>query len=380
MTMVLVSPYAEDDLTNVTRHLKGSLTQIRQGAGPLIRRRKIVQLVALSVVVSIPLLGMSGVASAKPKNNPVGSAAWCLHHKKKALITPGCPTYVPPVSPPGTPSLTIAPNALVETGQSEVHAVVQFEDLAGAHQTVSIDSSQLTAACGGTITFSDLQGVSATGAPGSTLTPATFTNQVKLVLDTEGNASVIVSGTDCAPGTDVFEASLIAVPFTTVLATLTVSPPVPTPAGVTASPATEVETGNTPLSGDSNVYAVFYVETDPVYAEQQAEISDIQLEASCQGGWIWEPGNTTLAGGSSSGNISGNPHNTNTGPGDLTTTSGHEPFTTIDDDGNAVFVFMGISCAASSGGSTAIADVAFNIPGSHPTYTGTFVVKPPQVT
>ncbi|HEY7947329.1 MAG TPA: hypothetical protein VID75_06625 [Acidimicrobiales bacterium] len=273
----------------------------------------------------------------------------------------------------GTPSLTIAPNPLVETGQSEVHAVIEFEDAAAAEQTVSIDSSQLTASCGGTVTYSHLQGVTS----GTTITPATATNQVLLVLDNEGNANVVVSGTDCAPGSDLFEASLVKAPLTTVLATLTVSPPMPTTAGVTAAPVSEVETGDTTASGDSDVYAVFYVETDPVYAEQQAEISDIQLESSCQGGWIWEPGNTTLVGGSTSGNVSGNPHNTG---GGLTTTSGHEPFTTIDDDGNAVFVFMGISCAAASTGSTAIADVAFNITGNHPTYQGTFTVKPPQVT
>jgi hypothetical protein len=269
------------------------------------------------------------------------------------------------------------PNPLVETGQSEVNAVVEFEDESAADQTVTIDSSQLSASCGGTITFSDLQGVTATLPPGSTITPVTSTNQVTLVLDNDGNANAVVSGTDCAPGTDIFDASLPGPPFTSVLATLTVDPPAVTTAGVNANPATEVETGDTAASGDSDVYAVFYVEGDPVWAEQEAEISDVQLESSCQGGWIWEPGNQTLAGGATSGNISGNPKNP---AGGVQTTSGAEPFTTIDDDGNSVFVFMGISCAAASGGSTAIADVAFNVVGSHPTYTGTFVVKPPQVT
>ena len=337
----------------------------------MIGRRKIVRLISLTVVICMPLLGMSGVASAK--KNHVGSPAWCLHHPKKALTNAKC--IAAGGGPPGTPSLTIAPNALVETGQAEVHAVIEFEDVAAAGQTVSIDSSQLTATCGGTVTFSDLQGVPS----GPTIAPVTSTNHVFLVLDTDGNANVVVSGTDCAPGTDRVDASLVAAPFTTVPATLTVSPPVPTPAGVTAAPPTEVETGNTLPSGDSDVYAVFYVEADPVFAEQQAEISDIQLESSCSGGWLWEPGNTTLAGGLTSGDVSGNPHNTG-GPGNLTTTSGNEPFTTIDDDGNAVFVFMGISCAAAATGSTAIADVAFNIPGNHPSYQGTFIVKPPQVT
>jgi hypothetical protein len=332
-------------------------------------RQRLIKLVALAVVVSMPVLGLSGVASAK---NPKGSPAWCAHHPKKAKKVPACNITPPP--PPGTPSLTIAPNPLVETGQGEVHAVVEFEDETAAGQTVDIDSSQLSASCGGTVIYSDLQGVTANA---STITPVTANAQVSLVLDSEGNASAVVSGVDCAPGTDIFDASLTTPPTTSVLATLTVEAPVATTPGVTANPATEVETGNTPASGDSDVYAVFYVEGDPVWAEQEAEISDTQLESSCRGGWIWEPGNQTLAGGATSGNISGDPNNA---PPGLQTTSGDEPFTTIDDDGNSVFVFMGISCAASAAGSFAIADVAFNLPGNHPTYTGTFVVKPPQVT
>jgi hypothetical protein len=343
----------------------------------LIARRRLVPLVALTVVVSMPLLGMAGIAAAK---NPKGSPAWCLAHPKKALKVAACA----PVTGGGKPSLTIDPGPLVETGQSEVTAVVQFEDIAGADEQVTIDSSQLTASCRGTVTFSDLQGVTATTPPSSTITPATSTNVVTLTLDDDGNASAVVSATDCAPGTDIFDASLKGPPFDTVLTTLTVKPPQPTPAGVTANPGTEVETGDTSASGDSDVYAVFYVEGDAVWAEQEAEISDPQLEESCAGGWIWEPGNQTLAGGATSGNISGNPHNTNTGPGDLTTTSGNEPYTTIDNDGNSVFVFMGISCAASSTltppGSIAIAEVAFNLTGSHPSYEGPFVVEPPQKT
>jgi hypothetical protein len=205
-----------------------------------------------------------------------------------------------------------------------------------------------------------------------------FTNQVILTLDNDGTADAVVSGTDCAPGTDIFDGSLLKAPFTTELFTLTVAAPNMTTAGVTADPASEVETGDTAASGDSDVYAVFYVEGDPVWAEQEAEITDPQLEASCGGGWIWEPGNTTLIGGASSGNISGNPANTGTAFPNLPTTSNQEPFTTIDDDGNAVFTFMGISCAAASGGSTAIADIAFNLVGSHPTVVGTFTVLPPS--
>jgi hypothetical protein len=48
---------------------------------------------------------------------------------------------------------------------------------------------------------------------------------------------------------------------------------------------------------------------------------------------------------------------------------------TLDDDGNAVFVFKGASCAA--GTSTVTADVDA---GTDPTYTTTFTVSPPVET
>jgi hypothetical protein len=47
----------------------------------------------------------------------------------------------------------------------------------------------------------------------------------------------------------------------------------------------------------------------------------------------------------------------------------------LDDDGNAVFLFLGASCAA--GSSVVTADV---LAGTHPTYTTTFNINPPQVT
>jgi hypothetical protein len=55
-----------------------------------------------------------------------------------------------------------------------------------------------------------------------------------------------------------------------------VNPPVVTTEGLTGYPQTsrrpvttrEVETGDTLASGESDIYAVFYVETSPVYAEQ----------------------------------------------------------------------------------------------------------------
>jgi hypothetical protein len=111
-------------------------------------------------------------------------------------------------------------------------------------------------------------------------------------------------------------------------------------------------TGNSPASGDSDVYTVFYVETSPVYAEQPVEISSPELVARCLQGSRWES------------NGSGSPFVNNA------TASA-----TLDDDGNAAFVFKGASCAA--GDSAVIADVEA---GTHPTYTTTYSIVAPMVT
>ena len=55
------------------------------------------------------------------------------------------------------------------------------------------------------------------------------------------------------------------------------------------SPAKEVETGQSAATGESEVYAVFNVATNPVYAGDQVEISSAQLENRCGEGWRWEP-------------------------------------------------------------------------------------------
>ncbi len=182
---------------------------------------------------------------------------------------------------------------------------------------------------------------------------------------------MVVDGTDCAPGTDVVEADLEVAPFLTALTTLVVNPPAVTPVGVTGFPkiagvSQEVETGDTSTSGDSDIYAVFYVEENPVYAEQTVEIDSAQLEGRCIEGWRWEPGNAlgVGVGPGYSGPITGQGVNTTT-----------RPSTILDDDGNAVFVFKGISCA--SGPSQVIADV---LAGTGDTFVTTFTVDPPAVT
>ena len=325
------------------------------------RRRRFftTTLLVLSMMVATPLVGLSGSASAVTK----GSPGWCAAHPAKAKKLAACAAGGEgggTGGPPPVITVQVDPNPLVETGPSEVLGVIQVETSPSfAGDPVDISSSQLAASCGAnSLVFDDLQG------PGDAKTAfySFFNGTAQVILDDDGNAMIDVFATDCAPGTDLIEADLGVAPFDTALGTLVAAPPVVTPVGLTGYPSTsgtvttgEVETGDTAASGDSDVFAVFYVETDPVYAEQTVEISSAQLESRCLRGWIWF------------GGADGGP----TGIG----ISGTLATTTIDDDGNAVFEFVGVSCAA--GPSAVIADVEA---GTHPTYTTTFTINPPAPT
>jgi len=321
-----------------------------------VRHSRLARLVGLTVVVSMPLLGMAGVASAKAGPN------FCKNHpnSKRAICTGSSSTGGATGTSTTNIAVTIDPNPLVETGQSEIHAVIQVETLANfAGDVVDINSSQLVSSCA-SVAYETVAG----GLP-----PQTSPDEITAVLDDDGNATVVVDGTNCAPGTDIIEADLEQAPYLTALTTLTASPPVTTTPGVTGYPNPEVETGDTGAglngpSGNSDVYAVFYVEDNPVYAESLVEIGSSQLEARCGLGWRWEPGN----GGTPVQVVGapGAPAGPNTGP---------EPETTLDDDGNAVFVFKGVSCAA--GDSTVIADV---LAGTHDTFYTTYTITAPEPT
>jgi hypothetical protein len=301
-----------------------------------VTRIRILRAVALVVVVALPLLGMSGVASAAK----VKAAKGC--HKTHTCKKKGGGSGSGGSGGAGSgPVITVQvdPNPLVETGPSLVTAVIQVETSAiFAGDPVDVSSLQLSNACGGIVGF-----LSNTTAG---------LNDVTLTLDNDGNASVVVEGTDCAPGQDLIEADLIMAPYLTATTTLMVNPPAVTTPGVAGYPTTsgivttgEVETGDTTSTGESNVYGIFYVETDPVYAEQPVEISSDQLQNRCGAGFTW----TTFLGG---GNTS-----------------------VLDNDGNAVFVFFGSSCAA--GSSVVTADIEA---GVHTTYTTNFNINPPQLT
>ncbi|MGH9016620.1 MAG: hypothetical protein ACRDY1_02620 [Acidimicrobiales bacterium] len=324
-------------------------------------RRGVAKAAAFLLVVAVPAGAVAGAAEAKTAK--AKATANCVKHPKRAKCQNaggGSSTGSGGSSPQIT--LQIDPEPVVETGQSEVHAVLQVESLPSfAGDVVDVSSSQLSASCAN-IDFQTLQDPAGIVSPPPLTVGTPF---IGIVLDDDGNATVIVDGFDCAPGTSVIAADMEQAPYLTALSTLTALPPVVTPEGVGVYPRfgglnQELETGDTATSGESDIYAVFYVETNAVYAEQPVEIGSSQLEARCGQGWVWEAGNIT--------NVAA-PNRFETGVGANT---GPEVQTTLDDDGNAVFLFLGGSCAA--GPSQVIADVEA---GTHPTYVLSFTVLPP---
>ena len=299
------------------------------------------RLIALTVVMSMPLLGLAGVASAAPK----GTAKWCASHAKAAKKTPACASTTPGGTggpPPVTEiQVTVDPNPIIETGVSEVVGVIQVEaQPAFAGDSVFVYSQQLANSC---------QYLEYEENEGNTPSDPQKGDGATITLDNDGNATVFFAGYECAPGTSLFEADLVSAPYYTATTTLTALPPNVTTAGLTAYPNPEVEVGDGTTTG-SNVYAVFYFEDNPVYAETPVEISSAQLENRCLGGFDWGAGND------------GSP-----------TLNGAE--TTLDNDGNAVFAFQGISCAP--GTSTIVGDL---VGGTHDTFTTNFTITAPTPT
>jgi hypothetical protein len=234
--------------------------------------------------------------------------------------------------------ITVSPNPLIEAGPGDIQAVVQVsttELLAGAH--VNISSIELDSSCRGGVTFTSI-------APGATA--PTSSDPIQVTLDGDGNAAVMMNAYECAAGTSFVEADLAATPFYTALTKVDVLPPQNTLHGVTGYPSDEIITGNSPASGESDFYAVFYVEAPSVYAEQYVEIQANELVDRCGLGsyWVSNEGSSTT-----NGTVSG---------------SSSTWTAQLDDNGNAVFGFFGASCA--SGTSTVLADIEA---GLHPSYS-----------
>ncbi|HXQ61877.1 MAG TPA: hypothetical protein VN796_06040, partial [Acidimicrobiales bacterium] len=146
---------------------------------------------------------MAGVASAKAGPN-------CKLHPNRAACKAGGGG-----SGGSGPNIivTVSPNPLIETGTSEIHAIVQVETSPSfAGDPVFIYSQQLVNSC---LADSVIYYSSATG----TLSEPS-TDSITVVLDDDGNATVELSGNDCAPGSSVLEADLVKAPYYTATTSL----------------------------------------------------------------------------------------------------------------------------------------------------------------
>jgi len=283
---------------------------------------------AATVVLAMVLVGLGGIASAKTHKHHHGGAGGA----------------------PGAFTVTVSPTASNEIGQSAVAAVIQVETSPSfAQDTVTINASPLAASCGGDFSLDTVQG----GTPNSLITAASTIN---VVLDDDGNVTVLASGGGCTPGRSQIEAALDVEPSYTASTWLKVKPPKVTRSGMSEEPQTsgsagEVETGDTVSSGSSDVYALFYVETNAAYSGQPVQIDFSQLADSCSGGW---------AAAAVSGKVSGT--DVNTDP---------EIASNLDQKGNAAFFFVGAKCAATT--SQVHAEVEAE---ADPTYSTSFTVYP----
>jgi hypothetical protein len=316
------------------------------------RHRRPLRFVAMAVMVSLPLLATSGVASAK--------AAKGCHKTHTCKSGGGSPTGSGTGTDPAPMTVQIDPNPAVETSGSAIDVIQVETNPSFAGDLVDISSSQFAASCQFFAGYDTGYDIKIVGPP--------FPDDIEVPLDDDGNVTVLIGGTGCAPGSSVVDASLVEAPYYTALATIVTLPPVVTTPGLYGYPNSsgtvtggEVETGDTSAPGDGSfVFAVFNVETNPVYAEQTVEISSAQLQARCGTDWVFGSfgGDESFGAGATVNAFS---------PATATTT--------LDDDGNAQFYFAGSSCAA--GSSVVTTDVEA---GNHPTYTTTFTVLSPQPT
>jgi hypothetical protein len=284
------------------------------------------RLTALATLVAMSLVGVGGVASAKTHGHHHGAA-------------------------PSAISITASPTLAREVGQSVVADVIQVEtNPSFAGDAVTINASKLAASCKGDFSLDTLQG----GTPNALVTAS---KEINVVLDDDGNVTVVASGENCVPGRRKIEAELDVEPFYTASMSLKVKSSIATTSGMLGEPQTdgatgEVETGDTSNSGFSDVYALFYVETGAGYSGQPVEVDFSQLAASCSEGW--EAAAIT-------GQVSAT--NTNTSP---------EITSNLDSNGNAAFLFVGAMCAPTT--SQVNAEVEAE---TDPTYSTTFTVDPP---
>jgi len=241
---------------------------------------------------------------------------------------------------------TVTPS--VVTGPPNLHAVVQVSTSSIYDgSTAVVSSPDLQAACT-SVSFETLQG-------GSVASPTTSANSISTVVDADGNATVVVDGIGCVPGTYSVLGTIPSSGVSTSTSVAVNPPAITFPYRFGGFPNNEVETGNTPASGHSDVYTTFTVSTSPAYAEDTATISSAALAGHCKGGIRWES------------NASGSPFvNTKTATA------------VLDDDGNAEFVFKGASCQA--GTNKVTLSVAIGPGTRKKNYATTYTIVAPAVT
>jgi hypothetical protein len=279
-----------------------------------ITTRLLVAAVALTIA---PLVGSASAAAhlwpakPKPKPDPV-----CVIHSNPSMVEAGLGTA--------------AESSLADIIQVECRPIY-------SQNTVTIDATQLSNACHGTLSW-------ATPPAAPSATGAQFT----VTLDNEGNAIAVVwGGPSCAPSKDRISASLNAPPFVTPATTFVAIPPGNTRPGVTANPASEVED-----SVFSSVATVIQVEFPSVQAEKSVTIKSDELNTRCAATLSWF------------------------GPEETALTTGAETTVQLDDNGNAfVVAIAGPSCA--SGLSTITADLTT---APYTTEVGHFTVQSPRST
>ena len=184
---------------------RGSSRRVSPPEGELIVRGRR----AIPIVAVLLLVAWAVPAGASATAHP-GSPKWCRHHPKSTRTTCQKSGGVSP----STVSVTVAPNPMVETGDSDVYGVFSVAtDPVYAKQTVEIVAG-LANRCGLGATWFSNDG----SFTGSTAVAA---------LDDDGNASFTLLGASCAPGplqvTVLVEAG--DGPSTTL--TFTIDPPAP---------------------------------------------------------------------------------------------------------------------------------------------------------
>jgi hypothetical protein len=182
-------------------------------------------------------------------------------------------------------------------------------EVAFANDPVTISSPQINAACAGHLSWASpdpAAKLSSTSGPSTTLD-----------LDTDGNATVVLSGgPGCSAGSLLISASLQAPPFETVTASFSILPPQVTSPELHVLPSSQIED-----DVSSSAAAIAEAEFPPADATDTVTFGSNQLFARCKLSphlrWIGEGGTVLSASG--------------------VTVSGVQ----LDNDGNAFVVMLG---------------------------------------